>query len=175
MLAKILVGLLLVIAAVLLYAATKPNTLRVQRSIEIGAPPAKIFALIDDFREWPRWAPQDREDATMVRTDSGAASGVGAISDWHGSGSSGSGQMEIVESAPNALVSVKVDFSRPFEAHNLNRFELTPEGNTTRVTWTMEGSNLYVMKLMSVFMNMDREAGRHFESGLANLKAAAEK
>jgi carbon monoxide dehydrogenase subunit G len=150
MLIKILIGVLLVIAAVLLFAATKPNTLRVQRSIEIGAPPAKIFALINDFREWPRWAPQDREDPTMVRTYSGAASGVGAVSDWQGSGSTGSGRMEIVESSPDAFVSVKVDFSKPFVAHNLNRLALTPEGKGTRVTWTMDGSNLYIMKLMSV-------------------------
>jgi len=32
-----------------------------------------------------------------------------------------------------------------------------------------------MLKVMSVFMNMDRFMGKHFEQGLANLKAAAEK
>jgi hypothetical protein len=31
-----------------------------------------------------------------------------------------------------------------------------------------------MMKLMSVFMNMNHTMGQHFETGLANLKAAAE-
>ncbi len=44
----------------------------------------------------------------------------------------------------------------------------------TKVIWTMQGSNLYVMKVMSIFVNMDRVMGKHFESGLNNLKKAAE-
>ena len=47
-------------------------------------------------------------------------------------------------------------------------------GPATKVTWTMQGSNLYVMKLMSIFVNMDRVMGKHFEIGLSNLKKAAE-
>jgi hypothetical protein len=54
-------------------------------------------------------------------------------------------------------------------------FTLQPEGATTRVTWTMQGTNIYLMKVLSVFINVDREAGKHFEAGLRNLKAAAEK
>jgi hypothetical protein len=39
----------------------------------------------------------------------------------------------------------------------------------------MHGPNLYVMKLMSVFTNMDRVMGKHFESGLENLKTVSER
>ncbi len=38
----------------------------------------------------------------------------------------------------------------------------------------MQGPNLFVSKLMSVFMNFDKMVGRQFEEGLANMKAAAE-
>jgi hypothetical protein len=31
------------------------------------------------------------------------------------------------------------------------------------------------MKLMSVFVNMDKQMGKHFEAGLADLKVSAEK
>jgi len=64
---------------------------------------------------------------------------------------------------------------KPFEAHNLNRFALEPAGTSTKVTWTMEGTNVYVTKVMSVFVNMDRVMGRHFEAGLDNLRTIAEK
>jgi hypothetical protein len=35
----------------------------------------------------------------------------------------------------------------------------------------MQGTNLYLMKIMSVFVNMDRMMGRHFETGLGNLQS----
>jgi uncharacterized protein YndB with AHSA1/START domain len=175
MVVKILLAIVLVIVAVLVFAATKPDTFRVQRSISVQAPPEKVFALINDFHNWPQWAPQDREDKSMQRTYSGAESGVGAVSDWSGRGSAGQGRMSIVESQAAAKVSVKVDFSKPFEAHNLNEFTLNGQGSSTKVTWSMQGTNLFVLKLMSIFTNMDKVAGKHFEDGLANLKAAAER
>jgi uncharacterized protein YndB with AHSA1/START domain len=175
MLVKVLIFINILLAAILVFAATKPNTIRVQRSIEIGAPPAKIFALLKDFHEWPQWAPQDKDDPGMTRAYSGAASGIGAVSEWNGKGSTGNGRMEIVDSVPDHRVAIKTDFVKPFAAHNLNEFTLQPAGAATRVTWTMQGTNLYVMRVMSVFINMDHLAGKHFEAGLANLKTAAEK
>src|ERR1700687_1954998 len=86
----------LAVGVVLALAAAKPDTIAVQRSVTIKAPPAAVFALINDFHAWPRWAPQDREDATMVRTYGGAASGAGAISDWTSKGNAGAGRMTIV-------------------------------------------------------------------------------
>jgi hypothetical protein len=68
-----------------------------------------------------------------------------------------------------------VDFVKPFEAHNLNQFTLEPDGTSTKVTWTMQGTNVYMTKVMSVFVNVDRLMGKHFETGLSDLKAIAEK
>jgi hypothetical protein len=82
--------------------------------------------------------------------------------------------MTITKSLPNKMVSISVDFAKPFEAHNVNEFTLEPAGASTKVTWTMNGTNLYVMKIMSVFRNMNSVVGRHFESGLHNLKTVAE-
>jgi uncharacterized protein YndB with AHSA1/START domain len=172
---KILIAVAAVIVLALVFAALKPDTFRIERSIVISALPEKLFALIDDFHEWPKWAPPDREDASMKRTYSGAASGLGAVSDWSGSGNTGTGRMQITATEPPRQVVVTVEFSKPFVAHNVNTFTLTPEGGGTRVTWAMQGSNVYMMKVMSLAVNMDKMMGQHFESGLANLKAAAEK
>jgi hypothetical protein len=51
---------------------------------------------------------------------------------------------------------------------------LESRDSSTQVTWTMRGTNLYIMKLMSIFINIDRSAGKHLESGLESLKRAAE-
>lgn len=175
MVVKIILIVLFVIAAVCVFAACKPDTIRIQRAITINAPPEKVFRFIDDFHNWGYWAPQDREDSTLQRTYSGPASGAGSKSVWQGSGSAGSGSMEIVDASPNRTVAIKVDFLRPFEAHNTNEFSLQQDGASTVVTWKMQGTNPYIAKVMSVFANMDRVMGAHFEAGLRNLKAAAEK
>ncbi len=38
----------------------------------------------------------------------------------------------------------------------------------------MHRPNVYLMKLMGIFTNMDRMMGEHFEDGLAKFKAAEE-
>jgi uncharacterized protein YndB with AHSA1/START domain len=164
----------ILLLVVLLLAATKPDKFHVERSIAIKAPPATVFSLIDDFHQWGRWAPQDREDPTMQRTFSGSSSGVGAVSQWAGRGSAGSGEMTILKSQPGSQVEVAVNWLKPFRVQNINTFVLVEAGGQTRLTWTAEGTNLYVMKLMEVFIGVDGLMGRHFETGLRNLKAAAE-
>jgi uncharacterized protein YndB with AHSA1/START domain len=164
----------IVVAAILIVAATRPNTFQIERSILINASPEKIFPLIDDFHNWSQWAPQDKEDPTTRRTYSGPVSGAGAEAEWTSSGSAGSGRMSIAESIPPSRIVIDVHFVKPFAAHNVNEFTLERDGASTKVTWTMHGPNLYVMKVMSVFVNMDRMMGKHFESGLRNLKVVAE-
>ena len=170
------IAIVVVITGIVMFADTKPNVIQVSRSITIQAPPEKIFPLIDDFHHWPGWAPQDKEDPTMKRIYSGAESGAGAVSDWQGTGNAGKGRMTIVESAAPNKVLVRVDFVRPFVAHNVNEFVLEPSqpGTSTKVTWTMSGPNLFFMKVMGVFVNMDRMLGKHFEAGLQNLKSVLE-
>lgn len=174
MILKTLVVMVFAIAAVLIFAATRPATFQIQRSLTIAAPPEKVFALINDLHNWPRWAPQDREDSTMRRTFRGAPMGVGAVCDWDGRGTSGKGTMKIVESDAPGKVVVQADWVSPFKTRNMNEFTLVPEGNGTRVTWSMSGPNLFMMKLMGLFTNMDKMMGKHFEDGLNNMKAAAE-
>ena len=60
-------------------------------------------------------------------------------------------------------------------AHNIVEFTLVPAGDTTNVTWAMNGPNLFIGKVISVFMSMDKMVGKPFEEGLAKLKALAER
>jgi hypothetical protein len=166
MILKVLAFIAVAVVAMLLFAATKPNAFRVQRSIDIHAQPEKIFLLINDFHNWTLWAPQDREDSTMRR----------AASQWASTGKAGKGQLLIAESAPPSRILVNAEFIKPFQSHNLNEFILEPRGADTHVTWTwtVQGKTPYIMKLMGIFMNMDRMMGRHFEDGLRNLKSVSE-
>jgi uncharacterized protein YndB with AHSA1/START domain len=172
--AVIVVILLVSVGAVLIYAATKPDTFRVQRAIGINAPPEKIFPFLNDFRRWSAWSPWEKLDPELKRTHSGAESGPGAVYAWEGNRKVGAGRMEITDAPPPSRVAIKLDFIRPFEAHNTAEFTLEPKGDLTTVTWTMHGRNIFFGKVMSVFLDMDKMVGKDFETGLANLKAAAE-
>ena len=174
MVLKIAGVLVLAIVAVLLFAASKPNTLSMHRSITINAPPERVFALIDDLHIWKDWNRDDQEDSTVTRVYGSPASGAGASCDWDSRGRAGKGRMSITESQPSEHVAVKVDLVKPFESHNLNMFSLTSSGNGTVVTLSWQGQNLYFMKVMSLFASMDKMIGTHFESGLQNLKSLAE-
>jgi len=172
----ILAGVLAVaVVAILVVAATQPDTFRVQRSAVIQAPPEKIFPLIEDFRAWGGWSPWEKKDPAMKRSFSGPATGKGAVYAWDGNSEVGQGSMEIVEDMPPSKLVLKLDFVKPFEGHNVVTFALTPQGETTNVTWTMEGASPFMAKVFGLFCDMDAMIGKEFEAGLANLKALAEK
>lgn len=174
--ALISVGVLaLAFVAMLAYAATKPNTFRIERSATIAAPPERVFALIADFHQWPGWSPWEKMDPTMKRTHSGAANGIGAIYEWEGNKKVGKGRMEILEAVPASRVVIKLDFLKPFEAHNTAEFTLGPRDGGTHITWAMFGKQPFMLKVMCLFMNMDAMVGKDFEAGLANMKGLAEK
>jgi len=165
----------LLIGAVLVFAATRPDTFRVQRAASIKAPPERIFPLISDFKRWAAWSPYEKKDPGMKRSYGGAAEGKGSTYAWEGDGNVGQGRMEITEAQAPSRVAIKLDFTRPFEAHNTVLFTMLPKGELTEVTWDMQGRASYLSKLIGVFINMDRMVGKDFEAGLANLKSAAEK
>lgn len=175
MLKKIALVVLGLLVLVLLLALTKPDQFTVVRSTRIAAPAERIFPMLDDFHNWGGWSPWEKMDPTMTRTFSGPASGVGAQYSWTGNKQVGTGKMEILESVPSAKLVIALDFLAPFEAHNTAEFLLAPAGDSTEVTWTMRGPNLFLTKLITVFVSMDRMVGPDFEAGLANLKANAER
>lgn len=151
-----LIGLLLV------YAATRPDGFRIERSAHIQAPPEKVFAFIDDFRRWTAWSPWENIDPALKYA-------------WEGNRNVGSGRMEITESTPASKILIKLDFIKPFEGHNIAEFTLVPgaQGGTA-LTWAMYGPSPYISRLMGIFMSMDRKIGGQFEQGLAKLKKSSE-
>ena len=175
MIKTILIVLVVVVVAILIYAATKPDTFVVQRSAGVKAPPERIFALISDFKAWPQWSPYEKRDPAMQRTLGGSAQGKGATYAWKGNSNVGEGSMEITEVIEPSRIVIKLDFVKPFAANNVAEFTLVPSGDTTQVTWSMRGQSPYISKVFGVFVDMDNMIGKDFAEGLATLKALAEK
>jgi len=162
------------LVAVLGLASMQPETFRVERSLTIDAPPEAVLVHLSDFRRWTEWSPWEKLDPNLKRTYGGPASGVGATYAWEGNGDAGQGRMEITEATPNR-VAIDLQFIKPFEARNVAEFVLQPRGDSTNVTWSMSGPNLFVGKVMGLFIDMDAMVGKDFETGLANLKSLAER
>ena len=179
MLKTILLGLLGLLATglvvVLILAARKPDTFQVTRSIAINAAPERIYPLIADFRAWSAWSPWEKKDPAMKRTFGGPETGVGATYAWAGDKNVGEGSMRITEAQAPGKLALKLDFLKPFEAHNDVVFALTPQSQGTNVTWIMTGPKPFIGKIIHVFMDMDRMVGGDFEAGLKAMKAAAER
>ncbi|MEQ1814499.1 MAG: SRPBCC family protein [Candidatus Nitrotoga sp.] len=175
MLIKIIVAIVVVIAAILIYASTKPDTFRVERSATFKTTPDKVFAQINDFHNWSAWSTWERMDANMQRTHSGETSGVGAKYAWLGNNKVGQGSMEITKSIPSSKLMVNLNFMKPMEAHHIGEFVITPEGDGARLTWAMYGQHPFIGKLFGVFVNMDKMIGKDFEDSLNNLRAVLEK
>ena len=174
MLKKIGIVVVVVIVAVLGYAATKPDSFRVQRTASIKAPPEKIYPFLNDFHQHVVWSPWEKKDPRMKRAFSGAESGKGSVYEWDGNKDIGKGRIEITENSPSKIT-MKLDFLEPFEAHNMAEFTLAPKGGTTDVTWAIFGPMPYISKVLTMFCDMDSMIGKEFEAGLADLKALAEK
>jgi uncharacterized protein YndB with AHSA1/START domain len=161
------------IVAVLIYAATKPNTFMIRRAALINAPPERIFPMINDLRAQSAWSPFEKDPA-MKRTHSGAPRGKGAVYEWDGNRQVGAGRIAITDSVPPSKVTLLLDMIRPFKAHNTVEFVLDRSGAGTNVTWCMQGRQPYMAKVMSMFMDCDNMVGGEFEEGLARLKTLVE-
>ena len=179
MLTKILLGVAGTIAALAVVFAIvvsmRPAEFRISRSAKMSAPPAAVFAQVNDYHNWDAWSPWAKLDPNAKVTYEGPTSGTGAIFSWSGNDKVGAGRQTIIESRPDELIQIKLDFEKPFKATSMAEFTFKPEGEHTLVTWSMSGKNDFMGKAVSLFMDCDKMVGGEFEKGLASMKSIVEK
>ena len=173
MLKLTLLILAVLIGGVLIFAATRPDTFRVQRTAIVQAPAAKIYPLISDLRQFNTWNPYEKKDPNIVGAYSGPASGAGAAYAFTGNKEVGKGAIRITSATPE-VVRMDLVMLEPFEADNRVEFRIEPAGSATKVTWALEGKPPFFAKVIHLFLDMDSMVGKDFESGLAGLKKIAE-
>ena len=172
MLINIVVVLIVVLAALAGFIATRPGAFRISRSRTVAAPPQVVHPYVNDFHKWPEWSPWEKLDPDLKREFSGPPSGPGATYYWVGNDKVGEGRMTITDSRPPQSVTLRLEFIRPWTATNTTEFDFAPSGAGTNVTWTMTGHRNFMAKAFGLFMDMEKMVGPDFEKGLANLDAA---
>jgi hypothetical protein len=168
------ISLAAIVAGFVGVVAMRPDTFKVERTAAMAAPASVVFAQVNDFHNWGAWSPWEKLDPDMKRAFEGPRAGAGSSYSWDGSDAVGAGRMTILESRPDELVRLKLEFFRPMEDVCTTDFAFKPEGNRTGVTWIMSGKHTFISKVICMFMNMDTMIGGDFERGLAQLKAKSE-
>jgi hypothetical protein len=174
MLPQILLLIAAVIVVFVVIVSLRPASFRIERRATIAAPAAVAFAQDNDFYLWNAWSPWAKIDPAMQQTFTRATDGKGSVYWWKGNNKVGEDRMTILEDRPAELVRIHLEFIAPFRATNLTEFPLKPAGSQTEVVWAMSGTNNFLLKAVTLFMNMDKTVGGDFERGLSQLKAVAE-
>ena len=174
MMTRIFMVIAIVVVVFVVIVALQPWEFRVARTATMSAPAPVVFAQVNDFHKWEAWNPWGKMDPAMKQTYQSAPAGTGAVYTWTGNKEVGEGRMTIIESRPNDLIRINLEFFRPFAATNLAEFTFRPEGDQTAVTWSMTGKSIFMAKAIHLFMNMDKIVGGQFEQGLAQMKSVVE-
>jgi uncharacterized protein YndB with AHSA1/START domain len=171
---RILVVLVVIVGVLAVVVARRPSEFRVERTAVITAPPSAVFAQVNDFHKWDAWNPWAKLDPAVKQAYEGAPAGAGAVYTWSGNRHVGEGRMTIVESRPNELIRIRLEFLKPFPGVSTAEFTFTPQNERTAVTWSMTGTNNFMAKAIHLVMNMDKMIGGQFDRGLADMKSVVE-
>lgn len=162
------------ITLTVILAFRQPDVFKVTRTIEVKAKPGVIFPHINNLELGQKWSPWVEMEPDAQYKFEGAKSGEGAILHWEGK-KTGKGTMTIVESKPSEYVRSRLDFYKPMQSISTAEIALAPKGEQTQITWSMEGKNNFLAKVVNVLMDCETMVGSQFEKGLSNLKAIVEK
>jgi uncharacterized protein YndB with AHSA1/START domain len=170
LLRTLLVLLILLVAIGLLL----PDSARVERSILIAAPPARVFPQVNDLHAFHAWSPWAALDSDTRYSFEGPEQGVGARMTWHSEQSNvGSGNMRIVRSDPPREVETHLDFGG--KGGGTATFLLTPEdSDKTLVTWRFDTRFGWDLFGRYVGLMLDKIVGASYEKGLQTLKQRVE-
>lgn len=145
-----------------------------EKSMVINAPKEKVWERVSSMKTFNQWNPWLKLDKNMKMEYSGTSGQVGDKYCWDSTNDdAGAGCQEIKELIPNQKQKTEMIFKKPFEGQAISDIILTPEGDKTKVTWTMDAEQDAMMKMMRPMM--DYQMGKSYGEGLENLKKILEK
>ena len=170
---RLILGVALLLLLLVVVAFALPQHITVARSKVINAPESDVFPYVNSLKRFNQWSPWAARDPETKYVFSGPEEGEGAHMEWRSNHSDvGSGVQEIIESQPNALVRVSLDFGDMGKAGA--EYQLKPSGAGTRVVWVFDTNvgNSPVQRWMGLMF--DRWVGQDYEEGLERLKKLVE-
>ncbi len=169
------IATVLLMASVVAIGYALPDSVRVERSAYIDAPPAAVYDVLNGFENFTRWSPWADMDPGMSYRHEGPARGIGAKLSWQSENPSiGGGSQEIIEAQENAFLRMRFIFDGR-QSENYTSYLLAAEGAGARVVWAYE-TQFHGHLLGRYFgLLLDRALGGLHERGLARLKSLIER
>lgn len=167
----ILAGVVLLLLVLYLLA---PATYDVSRTVEVRKAPEAVFDYLKYLRNQDDWSPWGQKDPDMKKGFRGTDGTVGAVSTWEGNRQVGAGEQEITRIVSGQRIESQLRFLKPWKSTSDAYLEVEPAPGGSLIRWGFKGSNGFPMRLMMLFMSMDKMVGKDFEEGLSNLKARLE-
>lgn len=159
------------VAAAAILPLFLPSSVQVVRSSVIKADPGELYQLIASNEGYQTFNPYKSADPNLKIRLEGPASGVG--SGFHFDGKDGKGSQFVSAVEENRSVTMAIDLGPMGKP--VQKFDLEPVANGTKVIWTMDmsfGMNP-IGRVMGLFM--DGMVGSTFEKGLENLATVTTK
>jgi len=174
---KIVLLLLVVFVVVVLIAASfGKDEYKIEREVTINKPRQQVFdyiKLLKNQNNYSKWAKMD-PNAKMEYT--GTDGTVGFKSAWDSQDKNvGKGEQTIAGITEGQRVDYDLHFIKPFDGRANAYIATEDAGGGTKVRWAFMGKSNYMMKVMHLFMDMDKMIGDDLNTGLTNLKAVLEK
>ena len=139
----------------------------VARSIHINADPQRVFEVVSDYSTWTKWSPWLCCEPDASVTVSEDPRSVGSMYAWNGT-VLGQGEIEHRSIDPGRHIEDEIRFLKPFRSRSDVLFDMEPQEEGTRLTWSMKGSLPWFMFWMCRMM--ESFIGSDYERGLRMLK-----
>ncbi len=168
---KLLFGIGALLALLLVIGLLLPRESRFILEAKIDAPPATVFALLNDMRRTRLWSHSADIDPNAEYRYSGSARGAGSTVAWDGP-VVGSGTQTIIESRPHEHIETLINAGEKGEARTW--FALEPDDGGTGLDWGFAHDHGYNLVGRYIGLLATGILRRDYEQSLANLEELAE-
>ncbi|HEX9511134.1 MAG TPA: SRPBCC family protein [Puia sp.] len=163
------------IALILIVAAAVGTGWSYEKSINIQAPPGKVWGNIDSLSAINKWNPWVGRDPHIKLEYSGADGTPGAKFSWESDNKNvGAGSQTITKVTPGSELASRIDFLRPFKGTGQAYIRVKEDSGATTATWGIISSSPYPMNILKVFGVIEKNMNKDFTEGLNKLKEICE-
>ena len=165
--------LLVIVVLLALVGLLLPSTFEVQRSAEIKARPAAVFAYLNNVQKWKEWTSLNvNKDFSLETEFFGPMQGIGSGMEYKGD-KLGNGKIQITDNEQDNRVNFDLFINN--KIHTKGEMILEPSGSeTTLVTITLKGNVGFNLPNRYIILFMDNVVGALFDDSLHQLKTVVE-
>ncbi len=166
--------LLTLIGLFLILGIFAPKKIHVDRSTMINAPAGTIQDVISRFSTQKDWTPWLDEDPNTKITLAGEDGKVGSTYSWESPAKNIGKGVQTLTKTENGIIISHIKFDAPQSGEADVTYSIKEENGVSKVNWALDSEMPYPFNTLGLFMNMDKQMGPVFETGLSRLKKLIE-